>query len=249
MNEYESNSITAAMQFYKPITLEKTIKLARIMRGDDESAARRAREALMASNYALCADIATKWYRKHNTNMRHSGLDDVFQAAILGLIRAVDKYDPDSGYHLTTYSYRWIESFVQRFCYDNSGAYRIPSAKMASAHRTDEDNDAIESSRLTLSMSYENNGEDSDSTRSMIESVEDESAHSHKNAIINADDEAFWKRAEELCTPTELRCIKMRADGATVEDIAKVLGSEPYAVFGQIERGALKATGRTASLF
>ena len=54
-------------------------------------------------------------------------LDEVVQEGILGLSRAVDKYDPSFGYKFSTYASYWITSHVQNaFRSASTGALAVP---------------------------------------------------------------------------------------------------------------------------
>lgn len=74
------------------------------MRGGDS----RARDALVTAHIGLVKHIA-KSYRSHRI-----GYDDLVQEGLIGLIYAVDRFDPDRGCRLSSYAGLWIRSFLQR---------------------------------------------------------------------------------------------------------------------------------------
>lgn len=51
--------------------------------------------------------------------------DDIFQAGVAGLIRAIDRYDVDMGTAFTTYAYYWVRQSVLR-CITNMRGVRLP---------------------------------------------------------------------------------------------------------------------------
>jgi RNA polymerase primary sigma factor len=51
---------------------------------------------------------------------------DYLQAGALGLIRAAEKYDPETGYTFATYATFWIRSFVGRYSIKASSIFHIP---------------------------------------------------------------------------------------------------------------------------
>jgi RNA polymerase primary sigma factor/RNA polymerase nonessential primary-like sigma factor len=51
---------------------------------------------------------------------------DLFQEAVIGLIRAVDRYDPYRGYQFSTYATWWIRQSVTRALADQERTIRIP---------------------------------------------------------------------------------------------------------------------------
>ncbi len=110
---------------YPLLTAEQEIDLAkRIERGDLE-----AKELLINSNLRLVVRFATR-YQGHGLS-----LNDLVQEAMIGLIRAAEKFDWRRGYKFSTYAVLWIKQSMQRGL-DNSGrAVRIP-AHIAQRERT-----------------------------------------------------------------------------------------------------------------
>jgi RNA polymerase sigma factor (sigma-70 family) len=51
---------------------------------------------------------------------------DLLQTGALGLIRAAEKYDPETGYTFATYATYWIRSFVGRYAIKASSIFHIP---------------------------------------------------------------------------------------------------------------------------
>lgn len=63
---------------------------------------------------------------KSRRNWGSSETLDYLQAGTLGLIRAAEKYDPETGYTFATYATFWIKSFVGRHSIKASSVFHIP---------------------------------------------------------------------------------------------------------------------------
>jgi RNA polymerase primary sigma factor len=107
------------------LTAEEEVELAqRIERGDLE-----AKERLVNSNVRLVISNARR-YQGFGLSMQ-----DLVQEAMLGLIRAAEKFDWRRGYKFSTYATLWIRQAIQRGL-DNTGrAIRVP-AHIAQRQRT-----------------------------------------------------------------------------------------------------------------
>lgn len=50
---------------------------------------------------------------------------EIFQAGVMGVMRAISKYDADSGYAFTTYADKWIRNFIQREMYARINSMKL----------------------------------------------------------------------------------------------------------------------------
>ena len=75
-------------------------------------------------------DKSTKKYfsQMYEGSWDRPSLDEAVQEGMLGLARAVDKYDPERGLRFSTYATHWITSYV-RICFQRAvtGCLRVPS--------------------------------------------------------------------------------------------------------------------------
>jgi RNA polymerase primary sigma factor len=101
---------------YPLLTAAEEVELAkRIERGDG-----RAKDKMINSNLRLVVSIAKK-YQGHGLSLL-----DLIQEGIIGLIRAVEKFDWRRGYKFSTYATWWIRQAVQRGVANKSRTIRIP---------------------------------------------------------------------------------------------------------------------------
>jgi len=81
---------------------------------------RKAHQKLIEKNLRLVVSIA-KRHRGHGLPF-----EDLIQEGNLGLMRAVDRFDPDRGFRFSTYATWWIRQAVGRAVADKSRTIRVP---------------------------------------------------------------------------------------------------------------------------
>lgn len=102
---------------YSPLlTAEEEVYFARrALRGCEAS-----RKRMIVSNLRLVVKIARRY------NNRGLALLDLIEEGNLGLIRAVEKFDPERGFRFSTYATWWIRQTIERAIMNQTRTIRLP---------------------------------------------------------------------------------------------------------------------------
>ncbi|MCX7927598.1 MAG: sigma-70 family RNA polymerase sigma factor [Candidatus Omnitrophica bacterium] len=98
------------------LTAEEELQLARRVKKGDEQA----RKAMIRANLRLVINIAKKY--------THLGIPllDLIEEGNLGLMKAVDKYNPRKGFRFSTYAAWWIRQGIIRAIAQQGKVVRLP---------------------------------------------------------------------------------------------------------------------------
>src|SRR5690242_10052926 len=106
----------------KTLTREEEYELSRRARKGDESA----RQTLATSNLAFVVAVAKKF------SNRGARLDDLIQEGNVGLMKAIEHFDPKKNVRFATYAVWWIRAYITRYLKDNRSQVRGGEAERGS---------------------------------------------------------------------------------------------------------------------
>lgn len=109
------------------LTPEEEVALTHAARAGDQAARRR----LVESNMRLVINIAK------NFRSRSIPMEDLIQEGCIGLIQAIERFEPSRGYRFSTYASHWIKQAIGRAMDSKSKTIRLPAHVSQSIRRVE----------------------------------------------------------------------------------------------------------------
>ncbi|MUI52878.1 sigma-70 family RNA polymerase sigma factor [Aliivibrio fischeri] len=104
---------------YQLLTAEEELVYSRLYKKGDVSA----RNTLIESNLRLVVKVANKYRKRNQTDL---AILDIIEEGNLGLIKAIDKFNPELGYRFSTYAVWWIRESIESALFNHSRTVRLP---------------------------------------------------------------------------------------------------------------------------
>jgi RNA polymerase primary sigma factor len=108
------------------LSFEECKNLSEIMQSKNqeytEIEKQQARDLFVNSNLKLVRQISLGFMKKYSL----TPIEDIFQMGVIGLMRAVEMWDPNREFLFSTYATWWIRQSITRAAMDNEAIIRVP---------------------------------------------------------------------------------------------------------------------------
>ena len=213
-DQISDSLVTAAARGAEMLSHDEEVALARAWRDHGDT---RARERLIKSHIRMILPIARQFARRYGTPV-----GDLVSEGTVGMIKGLDRYDPELGYRFSTYIGWWVRAEIRDYVERNVSVVRPRSRQSRIAADGGQP-------RLQRDVSLD------------APVGEDEGSTSRQDALIAPDDQEalvieanlderrreIYAKALEVLTPRErLVVVSRHGDDtrATLEDLSQALG-------------------------
>ena len=180
----------------KQLTREEEYALANRARKGDESA----RQELATSNLAFVVAVAKKYAQ------RGSRLDDLIQEGNVGLMKAIEHFDPKKNVRFATYAVWWIRAYITRYLKDNRSQVRGGEAERVSMSDFSLDTPIEDDSETTYLERLEDGGQTQDET--FLRSERDSEVNEALTRVKKRLGDLGWDILQERLTQEKPRTLE-----------------------------------------
>ncbi|WP_268876893.1 RNA polymerase sigma factor RpoS [Facilibium subflavum] len=260
-SEYDATRMYLVDIGYSPLlTKEEEFHYAKLVQSGDK----KAKDTMIESNLRLVVKIA-KRYKPRGNSMSFL---DLIAEGNLGLIRAIEKFDPELGWRFSTYATWWIRQNIERALLNHQRTIRVPvhilkelNVYLRAANELTKQLDheptpeeiadfidrPVEDIRKILNSTVQMESLDDtydDSNRSMVETIADENAQDPEKIHLNQRAAKFIDAWLDELTDNQRAVLSMRFglrgyDPQTLEETGVQVGLTRERV-RQIQVDALK---------
>ena len=213
---------------------EKRDLLTRARAGDKE-----ARQSMIEGNLRLVLSVVQRF------SQRGENMDDLFQVGCIGLIKAIDNFDPAQQVRFSTYGVPMIIGEIRRFLRDNN-ALRVSRSLRDTAYRAMQSREELEKQlgrEPTVDEIAQKTGLSRREVSAALESVVEPLSLEEP---VYADGEDSWisglqfRQTVAGLTPREKRIMELRyLKGKTQMEVAREIGISQAQV-SRLEKAALE---------
>lgn len=209
------------------LSKRQEIELSRKIKNGDEDA----KKKLIESNLRLVISIAKKYHRQE------LDFEDLLQESTIGLLKAVNKFDPELGFKFSTYACWWIKQAALQYINENCSNIKVPThsrllnAKIKKEISEFENengrnptleeisqliDEPLKKVKYTIKsnkqiVSFDNQRDDDDNSTNLLNKIEDDSEYSNpEQSLENKELNKIVEESLSLLTPKEEKIIRLR---------------------------------------
>ncbi|MBS4098830.1 MAG: sigma-70 family RNA polymerase sigma factor [Sulfuricella sp.] len=193
------------------LTPDEEYRLACLSKGGDSAA----RQRLIECNLRLVVSIA-----KHYAN-RGLTLLDLIEEGNLGLMHALEKFDPERGFRISTYVTWWIRQNIEHAIINQSRTIRVPIHVIREKNKSTQTSQHIEALQNIISL---DTPLDIDPTLSLGDAIADENSITPDAPLQQARIEMLVRSGIDSLGKNQ-RCVMERRfglNGHSVQTLAKI---------------------------
>jgi RNA polymerase sigma-B factor len=202
-----------------PIPDKRTLDDRRLLTRYRETGDPNAREELVKRFLPLARQLARRYQRTNEP------LDDLLQVASVGLVKAIDRFDPDRGTAFSTFAVPTILGELKRYFRDSGWAAHVPRGMQERAMKLDQAVDALARKLGHTPSTKEVAAELGLSEEEVLEAIEAQSAYDAVSLEQHRSDDSETGDTYADTLATDEERYELVEYGATIAPALKALSS------------------------